>query len=133
MHQRILFSRKPVLHIRMRISLPDLTSQRNTVSDLGHFFPTSLFAATSPYIGWICSTIPGCLRMTYSLIALLTSLSACTYSGGNNGSVLVHDFQDGGTFYGLGAINNGAVRCIETTDSKLVCAGDDGTLITYCY
>jgi hypothetical protein len=68
--------------------------------------------------------------MTFSL---LTSLSACTYSGGNSGSVLVHDFQEGETLYGLGAINNGAVRCIGTTDSKLVCAGDDGTLITYCY
>ncbi|GAQ85255.1 F-box and WD-40 domain protein 7 [Klebsormidium nitens] len=55
------------------------------------------------------------------------------FSGGGDGSVLVHDILDGRTLYGLGAINNGAVRCIDTGDSKLVCAGDDGTLITYCY
>mmetsp|Transcript_43659 Transcript_43659/g.70941 ORF Transcript_43659/g.70941 Transcript_43659/m.70941 type:complete len:343 (+) Transcript_43659:278-1306(+) len=54
------------------------------------------------------------------------------FSGGGNGDLLVHDINSGVCLYGLGA-NRAAVRCIGTTSSHLVCAGDDGSAMIYSY
>eukprot|EP00941_MAST-03F_sp_MAST-3F-sp1_P004419 g4419.t1 len=51
-------------------------------------------------------------------------------SGGGDGLLLVHDLKNGKLCYGLGA-NRAAVRCIETTERKLIAAGDDGSAIVF--
>ena len=43
---------------------------------------------------------------------------------------LVHDLAAGQLLYGIGA-NAAAVRCIGTTQNRLIAAGDDGNTIVY--
>jgi len=52
------------------------------------------------------------------------------FSSGGNGWLLAHDADSGKCAYGLGAGKN-AMRCIDTTDDRLVCAGDDGKIMAY--
>ncbi|XP_024536805.1 uncharacterized protein LOC112348467 [Selaginella moellendorffii] len=56
------------------------------------------------------------------------------WSGGGDGSLLVHDVERGKCLYGLGAIKNGAVRGISLAgdaQEKLVVTGDDGNVMLY--
>ncbi|KAJ7541580.1 hypothetical protein O6H91_10G065900 [Diphasiastrum complanatum] len=57
-----------------------------------------------------------------------------SWSGGGDGSLLVHDLITSKCLYGLGAISNGAVRCINLAGQqkeKLVITGDDGNVMVY--
>jgi WD40 repeat protein len=54
------------------------------------------------------------------------------FSTGGNGWVLAHDVDSGKCCYGIGAGKN-AMRCLATTDTQLVCAGDDGKIMAYDY
>ncbi|KAL3932974.1 MAG: hypothetical protein SGPRY_000479, partial [Prymnesium sp.] len=60
----------------------------------------------------------------------LNAIGQYVVSGGGDGMVLLHDLQQGRLCYGLGA-NQAAVRCIHTDVGRLVCAGDDGSIICY--
>ena len=53
-------------------------------------------------------------------------------TGGGDGMLLVHDLNDGSLLYGLGA-NEAAVRCIGSTPSHLIAAGDDGNTLIYTF
>lgn len=52
------------------------------------------------------------------------------FSGDGQGMLHVHDWRNGHLLYGLGA-NQAAIRAITTSDTKLVVAGDDGSILTY--
>jgi hypothetical protein len=52
--------------------------------------------------------------------------------GCGDGSVLVVDLELGKVLYGVGA-NKAAVRCVEVCHDRMVAAGDDGSLISYCF
>lgn len=51
-------------------------------------------------------------------------------SGAGNGMLLVHNLDTGKLLYGLGA-NQAAVRCIDSTENRLITAGDDGSALVY--
>jgi F-box/WD-40 domain protein 7 len=54
------------------------------------------------------------------------------WSGGGDGTLLVHELLTGQCLYGLGATANGAVRCISLVGpDHLVVAGDDGNVMIY--
>ena len=53
--------------------------------------------------------------------------------GCGDGSVLVVDIGLGKVLYGVGANNKAAVRCLEVSHDRMVAAGDDGSLISYCF
>ncbi|BFI25913.1 hypothetical protein MPTK2_1g25610 [Marchantia polymorpha subsp. ruderalis] len=54
------------------------------------------------------------------------------WSGAGDGKLLVHDLTNGRCLYGLGATNDGAVRCISLAGPRhLVIAGDDGNCMMY--
>ena len=58
----------------------------------------------------------------------LTAIGDLCVSGGGDGLVLVHSLASGELLYGLGA-NQAAVRaCMHA--NRLVCVGDDGTVIS---
>lgn len=64
----------------------------------------------------------------YALAAAGDGLVVC---GCGDGSVHVVDVLQGKTLYALGA-GRAAVRCLEVcAGSKLVCAGDDGCVVSY--
>jgi WD40 repeat protein len=52
------------------------------------------------------------------------------FSGAGDGALLAHDIKSGSVLWGLGA-NRAAIRAIEVTPTRLVCAGDDGNAILY--
>lgn len=52
------------------------------------------------------------------------------FSAAGNGWLLAHDADTGKCAYGIGAGEN-AMRCIATTNSRLVCAGDDGKIMSF--
>ena len=60
----------------------------------------------------------------------LSAIGELVVSGGGDGVVLVHNLTRGDLLYGLGA-NQAAVRALHADSDRLVCAGDDGTLISY--
>jgi len=60
----------------------------------------------------------------------LTAIGHLAISGGGDGNVLLHDLATGTTMYGLGA-NQAAVRAMHAETGRLVCAGDDGTVIAF--
>lgn len=63
-------------------------------------------------------------------IYAVTSHANMIFSSGGNGWLLAHDVDAGKCAYGIGAGKN-AMRCIATTDARLVCAGDDGKIMAY--
>ena len=62
----------------------------------------------------------------------LTAIGDLCVSGGGDGLVLVHSLASGELLYGLGA-NQAAVRAMHADTNRLVCAGDDGTVISFEY
>ncbi|GBG65012.1 hypothetical protein CBR_g48759 [Chara braunii] len=63
----------------------------------------------------------------------LHTRNGLAFSGAGDGNLIVHDVSAGCMLYGLGATANGAVRCIGTTDTRLVAAGDDGRVMVYSF
>jgi len=60
----------------------------------------------------------------------LAALGPYVISGGGDGTVHVHDLVAGRHLYGLPA-NGAAVRALHADGGRLVCAGDDGSLVAY--
>ena len=60
----------------------------------------------------------------------VTSHANMIFSSGGNGWLLAHDVDSGKCAYGIGAGEN-AMRCIQTSENRLVCAGDDGKVMAY--
>jgi len=60
----------------------------------------------------------------------LSAIGHIAISGGGDGNVLLHDLHKGELMYGLGA-NQAAVRALHADSDRLVCAGDDGTVMAY--
>jgi len=60
----------------------------------------------------------------------LTAIGHLVVSGGGDGTVLVHDLNDGSLLYGLSG-NAAAVRAMHADTARLVCAGDDGGVISF--
>jgi len=59
----------------------------------------------------------------------LHAIGHIAISGAGDGSVLLHDLQQGKCMYGLGA-NRAAVRALHADTNRLVCAGDDGSIVS---
>ncbi|KOO31865.1 hypothetical protein Ctob_008001 [Chrysochromulina tobinii] len=59
----------------------------------------------------------------------LHAIGHIAISGAGDGSVLLHDLQQGKCMYGLGA-NRAAVRALHADTNRLVCAGDDGSILS---
>jgi hypothetical protein len=55
-------------------------------------------------------------------------------SGGNNGTLLVHDVVTGACLYGFGA-HRGCVRAagVSATEDRVVSVGDDGKVAVLLY
>ncbi len=85
-------------------------------------------------------------RCVYSQCTTLSESHAChvltkksgdltgplAWSGGGDGTLLVHELLTGQCLYALGATANGAVRCISLVGpDRLVVAGDDGNVMIY--
>ena len=60
----------------------------------------------------------------------LTAIGGYAVSGGGDGSALVHELPTGRVLYSLPA-NTAAVRAMHADVARLVCAGDDGSIVCY--
>jgi WD40 repeat protein len=55
------------------------------------------------------------------------------FSGGGDGNIVCHDIRDGSVKFGLGACENGAVRCLRGSYKRLYVANDAGDVIRYSF
>ena len=60
----------------------------------------------------------------------LTAIGHVAVSGGGDGIVRCHDLREGGQMFELRG-NNAAVRAMHADTDRLVCAGDDGSVLAF--
>ena len=89
----------------------------------------NLIKVTEPRKGYeVLHTLSSHRDFIYSLYVS----GPLAWSGGADGSLLVHELLTGQCLYGLGADSKGAVRCISLAGpDRLVVCGDDGNVMIY--